>query len=110
MGRRRPRVLLDGVRNYTMRCFVSWLLDDGTPTEGVEWHDTFDDALPVVGDRLVQPFLAGDFDIVEVVERYVYFDEQNDSIFHLIFKRTEIASDRLRALRFPVIATEPTGS
>lgn len=82
-----------------MRFFVSWLLDDGTPTEGVEWPDTFDNAIPVVGDRIVESLPNGEFDVVEVVERYIYFDEQSDDIWHLISKRIELPADRRRALR-----------
>ena len=90
-----------------MRCFVSWLRDDGTPTEGVDWGSTFDECVPVVGDRIVQPFVDG-IDAIEVVERYAYFDEENDVIWHLIFKPVEVPKNRLHALRL-IKVTEDNG-
>ena len=60
-------------------------------------EDVFDDYLPVVGDKIVESLPDG-ADATEVTERYVYFGENGDSIWHLILKRVELPPDRLRAL------------
>jgi hypothetical protein len=72
-----------------MRCVVSWMFEDGTISEGADWSQPFEFAVPSIGDRVVIPMQPGQSDAAEVVERWVYFDDDNDDVWHLFVKSVD---------------------
>jgi hypothetical protein len=90
-----------------MRVVVSWIEPDtGRVSSGTEWPDDAFDQVPAIGDKIVEPLGDGVVDVCEVVERYIYFDEQNDDVWHLMLKHVDIAPDRLEALRLVNVVEE----
>ena len=75
-----------------MYVMVSWILGDGSLSVGTELPG-FNQA-PAVGDTIVQPFTDGFVDACEVVERYIYFADDNEVIWHLILKHVELKPGR----------------
>jgi hypothetical protein len=85
-----------------MRVMISWIEPyDGSISPGVEWPGYFDEALPAVGDTIVEPRELGstETDACEVVERYVYFADDNEEIWHLICKYVKLKPGRREAFR-----------
>jgi hypothetical protein len=93
----------DGVES--MRIVVSWIdPHSGSLSRGTQWPDF--DQVPAVGDTIVQPFADGPVDACEVVERYIYFDEDNEPIWHLIFKYVELKPGRQEAFHLLTMTIE----
>lgn len=81
-----------------MRIMVSWIdPHNGSLSGGVEWPPF--DQVPAIGDTIIQPFADGTIDVCEVVERYIYFGDDNDEIWHIIFKYVELKPGRKEAFR-----------
>jgi hypothetical protein len=80
-----------------MYVMVSWIHDDGSISGDTELPG-FDQA-PAVGDTIVQPFADGSVDACEVVERYIYFANDNEAIWHLILKYVDLKPGRREAFR-----------
>ena len=82
-----------------MRVMVSWIdLHDGSASGGVEWPGYFQEAIPAVGDTIVEPIAADDIQCGRVAERYIYFAPDNEEVWHLFLQYVEVKPDRLRAL------------
>lgn len=80
-----------------MRLLISWIdPHDGSLSGGVEWPGYFQETVPVVGDTIVESTPAGII-ASEVVERYVYFTDDNDEVWHLVCKYVDLAPGRASA-------------
>jgi hypothetical protein len=86
-----------------MRVLISWIIPekDDSITSGVEWPGYFEESMPVVGDTIVEPREPGSssVDACEVMERYVYFADDNEEVWHLICKYVELKPGRREAFR-----------
>jgi hypothetical protein len=83
-----------------MRFFVSWITDDGTASEGMEWLGFFQEQqMLAVGDYYVEPFGNGEMGVARVIERYIYLDEDDDEIWHVFMQTVEVPPDRQRAFQ-----------
>ncbi|MET4019750.1 hypothetical protein ABIB73_005301 [Bradyrhizobium sp. F1.4.3] len=82
-----------------MRIMMSWIdPHDGSVSGGVEWPGYFQEAMPAVGDTLIEPIGAGEVQCGRVAERYIYFAPDNEEVWHLVLQYVELQPGRLRAL------------
>ena len=87
-----------------MRIMVSWIdPHDGSVSGGVEWPGYFQEAIPAVGDTIIEPIAADDVQCGRVAERYIYFAPDNEEVWHLVLQYVEIQTDRLRALHLRTV-------
>jgi hypothetical protein len=82
-----------------MNVMLSWIdPHDGSVSGGVEWSGYFVDAMPTVGDIIVEPNPDGPAGACEVAERYVYFAEDNEEIWHLVLRHVDLKPGREQAM------------
>jgi hypothetical protein len=91
-----------------VRVLISWIdPDDGSISSAVEFPG---EAIPAIGDVIVQPFAAPfEIDACEVVERYIYSgDEKHDfeETWHLVLKRVELKLGRAEVFQLPTMIEE----
>jgi hypothetical protein len=89
----------------SMHLIVSWIEADGSISSAADLPGF--DQVPAVGDTIVEPFADGTVDACEVVERYIYFNEENENVWHLILKHVELKPGRREALRILRVIEEP---
>jgi hypothetical protein len=78
---------------------MSWIdPNDGSVSGGVEWPGYFQKVMPAIGDTIVETFGDGIVQGGEVVERYVYFAEDNEEVWHLVLQHVDIKPGREKAL------------
>jgi hypothetical protein len=83
-----------------MRHFVTWLSDDGTTSGLADWSGMFDDCVPSIGDRFMQHLKDDDgVDCMEVVERYLGFDTDDNPVWLIVFRHIETPAGRDDFLR-----------
>jgi len=82
-----------------MRVMVSWIdPHDGSVSGGVKWPGYFEEVgPPTIGDTIVASTPDG-ADACEVAERYVYFTNGNEEVWHLVLKRVDLKPGREQAL------------
>jgi hypothetical protein len=82
-----------------MHVMMSWIdPHDGSVSGGVKWPGYFEEVMPVVGDTIVEAGVDGPASAGEVVERYIYFVEDNEQVWHLILKHVDLKPGREQAL------------